>query len=112
MLSKKYRFHSRGGVSYTYKKGHTVFSSKEITIIYNENPRKFLRFAVVVPKKVQKSAVNRNKIRRRVYEALRLEIKENTLFPKTGDFIILVHSKSLMTLDFSYLRALVSSMIK
>ncbi|MBQ3318466.1 ribonuclease P protein component [Candidatus Saccharibacteria bacterium] len=112
MLSKKYRFHSRGGVNYTYKKGRPVFSSKELTIIYNENPKKFLRFAVVVPKKVQKLAVNRNKIRRRLYEAIRLEIKENPFFPKSGDFIFLIRSDSLMKTDFSYLRALVSSMIK
>ena len=67
MLSKKYRFHSRGGVRYTYQNGKTIRESK-ISLVFANNSRNRQRFAVVVSKKVLKSAVGRNRIRRRAYE--------------------------------------------
>ena len=71
MLSKKYRFHSRGGVRFTYQKGKTIRTPK-ISLVFNENTRGRQRFAVVISKKVIKSAVGRNRVRRRVYEAIRM----------------------------------------
>ena len=73
MLNKKYRFHSRGGVKYVYKHGKTV-RTPVMSLITGENKRGFTRFTVVVSRKVDKSAVVRNKIRRRVYEALRINL--------------------------------------
>lgn len=72
MLSRKFRFHSRGGVRSTYQNGKTIRDPK-ISLVFAVNTRKKQRFAVVVSKKVLKSAVGRNRIRRRVYEAIRLE---------------------------------------
>ena len=71
MLNKKYRFHSRGGVRYVYQKGKTIRSPK-MSLVFLDNERGFTRVAVVVSKKIEKSAVKRNQIRRRIYEALRL----------------------------------------
>ena len=64
MISSKYRFHSRGGVKYTYKNGQTI-RHQNINLIYNKNTRGKQRFAAVVSKKILKSAVGRNRIRRR-----------------------------------------------
>ena len=50
------------------------------------------RFAVVVPKKVVSSAVNRNKIRRRVYGGLRKYI---SLLNSTSFSIILIAKSSM-----------------
>ena len=74
MISKKYRFHSRGGVRYTYQNGKTIRGSK-ISLVFADNSRNKQRYAVVVSKKILKSAVGRNRIRRRTYEAIRSELK-------------------------------------
>ena len=86
MLNKKYRFHSRGGVKYVYQKGKTVRNPK-MSLVFVKNTRSFTRFAVVVSKKVIKSAVGRNRIRRRVYEALRRNME---YIPKETDYVFVV----------------------
>ena len=74
MLQQCNRFHGHGSLKFVYKNGQAVRSSIA-TIKYVKNPyRNHSRFAVVVSKKVLKSAVRRNRIRRRVYEIIRLEL--------------------------------------
>ena len=107
MLNKKYRFHSRGGVKYTYQKGKTI-RTPSISLVYNVNERGFQRFAVVVSKKVLKSAVGRNRIRRRVYEAIRLEAKD---FTAKQDNIFVVYSTDISTMPFLELRELVKKLL-
>ena len=108
MLSRKYRFHSRGGVRYTYQNGKTIRGSK-ISLVFAENSRKKQRFAVVVSKKVLKSAVGRNRIRRRVYEAIRLEHPHITA---PVDCIFVIYSKEVATMEFMELRNLIRSLIQ
>lgn len=108
MLSKKYRFHSRGGVKYTYHNGRTL-RRPNISLVFNANSRGFQRFAVVVSKKVLKSAVGRNRIRRRVYEAIRLELPD---YPPKNDCIFIIYSKDFMTLPFPQLRHEVRSLLQ
>ena len=74
MLSQNYRFHSRGGVRYVYQKGKTI-RTPVLSLVYAPNNRDRQRFGVVVSKKVLKSAVGRNRVRRRDYEAIRLELQ-------------------------------------
>lgn len=107
MLAKKYRFHSRGGVQYTYKHGKTIRTPK-ISLVHNKNERGYQRFAVAVSKKVARSAVGRNRIRRRVYEAIRLELPE---FTAKRDNIFVVYSSDVATMDFTELQALVHSLL-
>lgn len=108
MLAKKYRFHSRGGVRYTYKHGKTIRTPK-ISLIYNDNERGFTRCAVVVSKKVQKTAVGRNLIRRRVYEAIRLELPK---YQQKRDYIFVVYAKEIEKMEFTELRALIGSLFE
>ena len=49
MLSKRYRFHSRGGVRHTYQHGKTIREAK-ISLVFAVNARSHQRFAVVVSK--------------------------------------------------------------
>ncbi len=71
MLARRLRFHGYGSLKYLYKHGGT-YRSRYFTLRAIANPRrKHSRFTVVVSKKVHKSAVGRNRIRRRVYELLR-----------------------------------------
>ena len=108
MLSKKYRFHSRGGVKYTYRHGKTLRTPK-LTLVFNDNPKKFTRFAVVVSKKVLKTAVGRNRIRRRIYEAIRLNLDT---FPKNRDYIFIINDVSVKKMAFSELSKLICSLVR
>ena len=107
MLSKKYRFHSRGGVKYVYQKGKTIRKPK-MSLVFCDNTRGFTRVAVVVSKKVTKTAVSRNRIRRRVYEALR----ENfDLVPKKRDYIFVVYDKEVGTMPYLDLVKLLGELV-
>jgi ribonuclease P protein component len=108
MLSKRYRFHSRGGVRHTYQNGKTIRGSR-ISLVFADNSRNKQRFAVVVSKKVMKSAVARNRIRRRVYEAVRLQQGK---IAKPVDCIFIVYNKEVMTMEFKELQNLVADLLK
>ncbi len=72
MISRTHRFHGYGSLRFLYKNGHTV-RGPLLSLKYAQNPRRqAYRMAVVVSKKVSKSAVVRNSIRRRIYETVRL----------------------------------------
>lgn len=72
MIKKIHRFHGLGSLRFVYKQGKTVRGSV-ISIKYKLDERRpEYRMAVVVSKKVSKSAVVRNRIRRRVIENIRL----------------------------------------
>ena len=103
MLASKYRFHSRGGVKYTYQKGKTIRTPK-FSLVFAPNQRGKQRFAVVISKKVIKSAVGRNRVRRRIYEVIRLNLVE---IPESNDYIFIVFSKDLKTMDFTEIERLV-----
>ena len=100
MLEFKYRFHGHGSLRYVYTHGQTI-RSHLMSLKYSHHPkRKNPRVAVVVSKKVMKSAVGRNRIRRRLYEIIRLElpdIKENS------DIVIIVFSAEVLTQPSSQL---------
>ena len=107
MLSKKYRFHSRGGVRYVYQKGKTVRKPK-MSLVFCENTRGFTRMAVVVSKKVDKTAVGRNRIRRRVYEVLRKNLE---FIPEKKDYVFVVFSRDVMTMPFSELEKTLGELV-
>ena len=71
-----------------------------MSLVFAKNTRGFTRVAVVVSKKVEKSAVGRNRIRRRVYEALRINID---MIPKKTDYIFVIYSKDVMNMRFTEL---------
>lgn len=93
MISRKHRFHGYGSLKYVYQNGVTVrgplFALKAI-----QNPKQTsYRLAVVVSKKVNKSAVVRNRIRRRLYGAVRtLEVD----ITQPYDIVLSVFDSSLI----------------
>jgi len=71
VILRKNRFHGLGSLRYVYKNGRTTRNS-ELSVRVSVNARRqTYRCAVVVSKKVSKSAVVRNRIRRRIYELVR-----------------------------------------
>ena len=101
MLAYKNRFHGHGSLRYVYSNGSSVRTQK-ITVKFAKNPRrKDSRFAVVVSKKVLKSAVGRNRIRRRVYEIIRHEL------PKIDgplDAVVMIFHKSVKDISHEELK--------
>jgi ribonuclease P protein component len=74
MISKLHRFHGHGSLNFVYRKGRVIrgeYASMRIIRSRHDD----YRASIVVSKKVSKSAVVRNRIRRRIYEIIRLERK-------------------------------------
>lgn len=101
MLDVKHRFHGYGSLKYVYKNGRAV-RSRIFVVKYISNPRrKHSRFSIVVSKKVLKSAVGRNRIRRRVYEIVRQELSHYTT---NCDVAIMVTSSEVREMPSSELQ--------
>lgn len=102
MLAFKYRFHGHGSLRYVYAHGQVV-RSRLVTLKHSRHPkRKNPRVAVVVSKKVLKSAVGRNRIRRRLYEIMRHELPQ---FHHNQDVVLIVFSAEILTLPHEELKA-------
>lgn len=63
---------------------------------------------VVVSKKVEKTAVGRNRIRRRIYEALRLNMED---MPKKTDYIFVVYSKDFLKMPFKEIEKMLGDLV-
>ena len=68
------RFHGHSSLGYVYKNGQAVRNHSIILKYVPNKHRDVPRVAVVISKKTLKSAVRRNRIRRRVYELVRLRL--------------------------------------
>lgn len=97
MISALYRFHGHNSLRYVYANGKAV-RSQTITVKTTTNDRrKYSRFSVVVSKKVIKSAVGRNRIRRRLYEYIRTHIND---IEGIHDVVLICTSSELRTLPY------------
>jgi ribonuclease P protein component len=85
-----------------YQKGKTV-RGPFCSLKYIRNQRRDrYRVAVVVSRKVHKSAVVRNRIRRRIYEIIRTQASR---ISAPYDIVFIVYSDQLATLPFEQLQA-------
>lgn len=101
MIAQKNRFHGHGSLRYVYSNGDSVRTQK-IVVKFTRNPRrKDSRFAVVVSKKVLKSAVGRNRIRRRIYEIIRHELPR---FDGVFDVVVMVFHNSVREMESNELK--------
>lgn len=101
MLAAHLRFHGHGSLRFLYKNA-AAYRSHYFTIKLVKNPhRKNSRFSVVVSKKVHKSAVGRNRIRRRLYELLRTD---HQLLPEVYDIAVIVTSGEVLSAEYDELR--------
>jgi ribonuclease P protein component len=90
VLARRHRFHGLRSLDAVYRRGETI-RGPYCLLRYSKNPkRRDYRVAVVVSKKVNKSAVVRNRIRRRVYELVRGHAPEGNL-----DIIITVFDEAV-----------------
>jgi ribonuclease P protein component len=108
MIPSKYRFHSRGGIKHAYS-GKRIRGDKLSLTVVNNTGRKASRFAVIVSKKVLKSAVGRNRIRRRIYEVVRLELPS---FKGKHDVLVSVFNKDVKDMPHRELKTLLIDLFK
>jgi len=96
MIARKHRFHGYGSLRYVYQHGRTVRGSMTSLKFAPNTRRTSYRLAVVVSKKVNKSAVVRNRIRRRFYEVVRRHEAE---ILKPYDMVLTVFSDQMATIS-------------
>lgn len=95
MIPRLNRFHGHNSLRTTYNRG-SVVRGPLCSVKYVDNPkRKTYRMAVVVSKKVCKSAVVRNRIRRRIFESVR----QQTLVVGAYDVVVTVFSDQIAEMD-------------
>lgn len=108
MLAKKFRFHGYGSLKFVYSKGKTV-RSRFLSLKYTANSRRSdSRLAVVVSKKVTKKAPVRNRMRRRLYEAIR---REWAMIKPGHDLVITVFDERVETMPADELTAMVHKLL-
>jgi ribonuclease P protein component len=96
MIPFSYRFHGHSSLRYVYKNGQAV-RTHFATLKSSTNPhRSKSRIAVVVGKKILKSSVGRNRIRRRIYEYIRQQIPR---FKNNFDVVVIVSSSEFLTMQ-------------
>ena len=107
MIPRTNRFHGHGSLDVAYRHGRTV-RSQFMALKYSRNDRrKSARVAVVVSKKVSKSAVVRNRIRRRVFELVRTMLAPN----QPCDLIFSIYNVQVAQLPVMQLREQVASLL-
>jgi ribonuclease P protein component len=92
MIGRTNRFHGRAVLQRHYDRSKSVRSGV-LALRYAPNERrKTYRLAVVVSRKVSKSAVVRNRIRRRLYENVRILSNQ---FTAPYDLVLLVYDEKV-----------------
>jgi ribonuclease P protein component len=109
MIGRKHRFHGHGSLRFVYQNGKTVRGPLS-SLKFVSNPRRSdYRLAVVVSKKVSKSAVTRNRIRRRLYEAFR---QRETKLNGSYDMVFTVFHEQMAEVPAEDLQKIVDDQLK
>lgn len=109
MLGRAHRFHGHKALNGVYKRGKTARSAALNLRYVQREPGRPYRVAIVVSRKVSKSAVVRNRIRRRVYAAVRSS--DPDIRPGT-DLVFTAFSDRLADLPHDDLRKMVTELLQ
>lgn len=108
MIAIANRFHGHNSLRSVYQKGRSVYGD-HCKLLWQPAQKQNYRVAVVVSKKIHKSAVARNRVRRRIYEVVRTYAKDNSL---RSDIVIIVQKDSLIMSTHQELQAEISKLLK
>lgn len=109
MIAQKYRFHGHASIKYLLHNGKQV-RNKLTSIKYVDNNRRhYSRVAIIVSKKVAKHAVDRNRIRRRMYEIIREQLPA---FKRTVDLAVFVYNDQVAIAPAADLSKEINSSLK
>jgi ribonuclease P protein component len=107
MIARSHRFHGLNALRHVYTHGRTV-RAPLVAVKFELNPRRSsYRAAVVVSRKVHKSAVVRNRIRRRIYECLR---RSEIMIGQPFDIVVTVFSEEVATMASADLEAMLGEL--
>ena len=108
MIDKVHRFQGRGSLRFVYQRGQSV-RGQACSLRYILNRRRSVyRVAVVVSKKVHKSAVVRNRIRRRIYEIIRTTLDTRCA---SYDLVIITYNDQLADMPFEQLNQVITELL-
>lgn len=109
MIAKQHRFHGYTSLRFVYRHGSTV-RDHQVSLRFVRNTRRSTyRAAVIVSRKVHKSAVDRNRARRRLYEIIR-SLEPGISGPY--DLVFTVFSEQVVDMPAERLRALVDRLLQ
>ncbi len=109
MIAKQHRFHGYSSLNFVYRHGSSV-RERQLALRYVRNDRRSTyRAAVIVSRKIHKAATDRNRIRRRLYEAIRLQ---GAAITGPYDLVFTVYDDRLIGLPPAGLERLVISLLQ
>ncbi len=108
MIAQRHRFHGHNKIDSVYRRGTTLRGNMLNLKHVPGNGSRDFRAAVVVSKKVSKSAVVRNRIRRRIYELIR---EHETSKLNGAELVFVVYSEQLAHIEPDKLRAMVHDLL-
>jgi ribonuclease P protein component len=109
MISRQHRFHGYNSLRQAYRQGDTFRGPLFAVKAFHNPRRRTYRVAVVVSRKVNKSAVARNRMRRRLYELVR-ELDDQVTKPL--DIVVTVFQNSLLETPHKELQAQLKKQFK
>lgn len=108
MIQRAHRFHGRKSLGLVYRHGQMAHAAQvALKYVLNQRTTEY-RVAVVVSRKVSKSAVVRNRIRRRIYESMR---SLESGITKPYDLVFLVREAELAQLRAKELHKTVEGLL-
>ena len=107
MLALAHRFHGHNSIRPLYQKGRPIYS-RNLKLLWQPTDGSY-RVAIVISKKVHKSAVVRNRIRRRIYALVAAHFAAGN---QGADIVFLVQNASLAELPAEKVREEVDSLLK
>ena len=108
MIGRTHRFHGYGSLKRVYQGGRSLRGPLLSLRFAPRAPGRPYRVAVVVSRKVSKSAVVRGRIRRRIYEIVR----QADNVPPGTDLIFTVFSDQIAELETAKLQTVVKDLLQ
>jgi len=109
MITAAHRFHGYGSLRGVYQRGQNLRGPLLSLKFSRRDPGRPYRVAVVVSRKVNKSAVTRNRIRRRIYEVVRTT--DDNIAPGT-DLVFTVFDDKIASLPAAELRDSIGELLQ
>lgn len=109
MIGARHRFHGYGSLKSVHRTGRNIRGPLVSLKFSRRDPRRPYRVAVVVSRKISKSAVVRNRIRRRIYEIVRQS--DASIAPST-DLVFTVFDEQVAGLEAPKLRAAITELLE
>lgn len=109
VLSRLNRFHGHNSVRRVYRNGRPTRTGSFSLYVLEGDRVKRTKAAVVVSRKVHKSAVKRNRIRRRIYEIVRHEMDN---IKRPAEIVITVYSAEVADIPADKLQQNIRDLFK